>query len=305
MRYLKIEKSHSNKYLLVNFYLCLFFITLSAYATEILDVTLMRVKVPDHPQRVICLAPSLSELAADLVGLDLKRIVGVSEYSDYPPAVKKIVSIGSYTQINLEKILSLKPDLVLATADGNSKDQVIHLRELGITVVVVDTGDFDQVCRSILLVAKALGSLSLGEQMVSHFRSELARMREQGKSRAPVKVLLQIGDDPLVVVGRKSFLHSALELLGAKNAYGNTESHYPRPSLEDIIHLDPDIILVMTLGEDPQSYKRMVMKWQQFSGMTAVKNKKVLVFKSDVLLRPTLRMIEGLNLLNRAIYGKN
>src|SRR6478672_2161638 len=110
----------------------------------------------EKPRRIVTLAPSLAELAADLAGEKIERIVGVSEYTDFPPALKKVESIGPYHKFNLEKVVSLKPDLVLATSDGNSRDQVLHLRELGVPVVVVETQSLAQVVSSIRLIGQAM-----------------------------------------------------------------------------------------------------------------------------------------------------
>src|SRR4051812_45152654 len=89
------------------------------------------------PKRIVTLAPSLGELASDLLGPELDRIVGVSEFTDYPPTLSKIPSIGPYVRINVEKVLSLKPDLVLGTVSGNSKEQVEQLIALGLHVLTV------------------------------------------------------------------------------------------------------------------------------------------------------------------------
>src|SRR4051812_6042349 len=96
-----------------------------AGAREVLDATRTRVTLVDHPARVVALAPSLAELAADLSGNQLEKIVGVSDYTDYPPRLEKTPSVGPYSRFNLEKVVALKPDLVLATLDGNPRDQVL------------------------------------------------------------------------------------------------------------------------------------------------------------------------------------
>src|SRR5262245_40620061 len=96
-------------------------------AREITDATQTKVVLVDRPNRIVTLSPSLGELAADLLGDNLDRLVGVSEFTDYPPALKKVNSVGPYHQFNLERVLALKPDLVLATLDGNPRDRVLHL----------------------------------------------------------------------------------------------------------------------------------------------------------------------------------
>lgn len=269
---------------------------------EIHDASGAQVRLKSRPKRIVTLAPSLGELVADFSGADFGRIVGVSEFTDYPPALKKKKSIGPYHRFSLESVVSLKPDLVLATHDGNSKDQVLHLRELGIPVVVVASGDFAEVESSMRLVAKAIGLPKEGERMAQRFREGLEhlslRARQQRQRKGSPRVLLQLSERPLVVAGGKSFLHSALEALGAVNVYGEMASRYPQPSIEDAVSRDPDVIVALSMG-DPA-----LMLWKSFPQMKAVKESRLRTVAADSLARPTLRLLEGLALLEKAIYEK-
>lgn len=297
------------------------------YAREIRDATGEKVVLVDHPKRIVTLAPSLGELAAELLvevngkaagepnkfknefkvkfQNELGRIVGVTEYTNYPLELKNVASIGSYVHLNLEKILSLKPDLVLGTLDGNRKDEIVHLRELGVPVILVRTGSFDGIEDSIRLVALALNRPSEAEPILAKLNKGLNQIRERTKTHPSKKVMLQVGDDPLIVVGHKSFLHDAISLVGASNVYSNADENYPRPSLEDVLSRDPDFIVVAAMGADLALYKKMVEKWKQFPKLSAVKNKRVLLLEADALLRPTPRILEGLIQFEQAIYGKN
>jgi iron complex transport system substrate-binding protein len=277
-----------------------------AHAREVTDATGARVRVVDRPRRVVTLAPSLGEVAADVAGEDLGRIVGVSEYTDYPPALARTASIGSYAKFSLEKVVALKPDLVLATLDGNPRDQVLHLRELGLPVVVVETTTLKQVGESLEKVAVAMGDPARGAQLAAQFAKGLERLRERAKARtggAP-KVLLQVGDEPLVVVGRQSFLHEAIELIGAKNAYADAKAHYPRPSLEDAVKRNPGVVIALALGEDMGPVERMVERWQRFPMVEAVRAERVHALRADALIRPTLRLLEGITQLERTVFGE-
>ncbi len=277
----------------------------SAYGREIMDATHIRVQLVDKPKRIVTLAPSLSELVAEILGDELDRIVGVSEYSDYPPKMRDRPSIGPYHQFNIEKIVSLKPDLVLATTDGNPSDKILYLRELGMPVVTVATGNFKEMEESIRLVAEALGVSQRGTQIVDQLKTGIERVRDKSKLHSKLRVMLQVGADPLVVVGKQSFLHSALEVTGATNLYSDAKDHYPRPSIEDVLSRDPDVIVILALGDTMEPYLNMAKKWNQFVKMKAVSQHKVYILKSDPLLRPTLRFLEGLSVLNRTLYGKN
>lgn len=283
----------------------LLLLPIAVQARELVDGTRTKVALADQPKRIVTLAPSLGELAADLLGDDLSKIIGVSEYTDYPPVLKKVSSVGPYNQVNLEKVVSLKPDLVLATLDGNSKEQVLHLRELGVPVVVVSTETLDQVADSIRLVAQALGLPERGTQMATQFKTGLDHIRERAKSHPKKKVLLQLSESPLIVVGGRAFLHDALRTLGATNVYEDAKAHYPRPSIEDAVHRNPDVVVVLALGGSIKPFQMMAAKWTQFKGVQAVKSKNIYVLQGDSVLRPTLRLLEGLSLLEKTIYGKS
>jgi iron complex transport system substrate-binding protein len=271
-------------------------------AHEIVDVTGTHLTFVDHPQRIVTLAPSLAELAADFLGIDLQRIVGVTESTDYPPALKNVSSVGQYQRLNLEKIISLKPDLVLATEDGNSKDQIDHLREVGVPVLVLNTNHFSEIEASMKTVATVLGVSD--QSLITHFEKRIAEFRARGEKRTPKKrVLIELDDEPLVVAGGRSFLNDALQLVGAQNIYADSDQGYPRPSKEDVSKKDPDVILVPTFGTEKASYMKKAEQWLRFPDLKAVKTKNVKVIFGDPLLRPSMRLLEGLAILEKAIYG--
>lgn len=172
-----------------------------SWSREIIDSTGFKQNIPASPKRIITLVPSLGELAAEILQADSGRIVGVSEYTDYPPSLRDVVSVGAYTRINIEKISSLKPDLVLATKDGNPKDQVLHLREIGIPVLVVSTLSLREVSDSIQLVSDALGFSTRGTYLVQRLQRGIDNIKKHSTNRPSRKILLQLDDNPLVVVG--------------------------------------------------------------------------------------------------------
>ena len=273
-----------------------------SFAREIVDSTGTRVIVADNPQRIITLTPALGELAADILEDELTRLLAVSEATDYPPALKKKLPIGPYSHINLEKILSFKPDLVIATTDGNSKDQVLHLRELNVPVVVVSSSSFKEVEDSIRLLGTALGKEQRGRQLASQLAKGIDRFKKRAQQRKKTTVLMQLGDEPVVVVGKKSFLNEAIELVGATNVYNDTDSHYPRPAVENIVQRDPDVILIVAMHSNAQIFKEMARNWLAFKNLKAVRSKKVLILPGDTIVRPTIRLLEGLSILERSIY---
>src|SRR5690606_19317501 len=162
-----------------------------ASGVSMVDASGFRVTVHQPPKRVITLAPSLSEMAAQLLRPEEARLVGVSDFSDTPRWVGQIDRVGPYHRVNLEKILSLAPDLVLATTDGNSKFDVEQLREWGVRVLVVRTENLSQVKESFEWISKALFRETQGVALSERFNQELMALKNclTGNPR----ILLQVG----------------------------------------------------------------------------------------------------------------
>jgi ABC-type Fe3+-hydroxamate transport system substrate-binding protein len=250
------------------------------------------------PVRVVTLMPSLGELAYDLAADPERTIVGVSEYSDYPPALKQKPSIGPYFKVNLERIAALKPDLILASTDGNTPDQIAHLRELKLRVVVIDTRSFAEIEASMRAIGRALGQPDKGERMAQRFAAGLAEARARAQGRAPRRLVVQLGENPLVVAGGKTFLNEAVEIIGAKNLYADSPTGYPRPALEDVLKRAPEQVVVLAMGTDRALFARMRAGWDARKGIRAT------VVEADALARPSFRLIEGIARLEKAVYGQ-
>jgi ABC-type Fe3+-hydroxamate transport system substrate-binding protein len=251
----------------------------------------------------VTLAPSLGELVAQMLGTDLRRLVGVSEYSDFPTVLQTVSSIGPYHHFNMERVVALKPDLVLATLDGNDKDQVLQLRQFGVPVVTVRTEVLSDVGLSFRLVAEALGLASVGVQMANQFELGIEQLRIKYRKKSIQRVLLQVGESPLIVAGGRSFLTEVLAVLGLQNIFQDRSLSYFRPSVENVIQQDPDWILVAVLGE-PIRAQQMIKRWMQFPNLRAVKNKQARMIHDDALFRPTLRLLEGLKRFSEMIYDQ-
>lgn len=280
------------------------FWALSAQAATVTDATGEKVSLADSPRRVVTLMPSLAELVAEIGEGDMSRLVGVSEFSDFPKSLKSKPVVGTSARLNLEKILSLKPDLVLALKGGNSKDQIQRLRELRVPVIVVSTDSLKEIQESISLVASALGEKDRGAKLVRKFEQGLEDLRKRARTRKKKNVLIQVGHEPLVVIGGKSFLQEALELIRAENVYANSDSAYPRPALEDVLKRRPEVIVVLYNSGDIAGARKMKEAWGEFPALPAVKKGRVETMPGDEILRPTLQLLEGLRKLERKIHGE-
>jgi iron complex transport system substrate-binding protein len=238
--------------------------------------------------------PSLAEIAAGLV--DIQTIVGVSEYTNFPAELKKIPVIGPYTRFNIEKIYSLKPDLVIASMDGNIKDQINRLRELKFSVVVLDSSTLQRHFESLALISKILGNELKGKLWIQELQSQIETHHNKLSSLKSKKVMLQLDSDPLVVVGRNTLLNEILEALGGSNPFPDFNANYPRLSLEQVIQINPDQIVILSTEGNLKRFQKMAEKWNSYQHLKAVKSRQVKVVQADELMRPGPRLVQGIKL---------
>lgn len=208
----------------------------------------------------------------------------MSEFTVEPVELASRPKVGAFYRTNLERVVSLKPDLVLATRDGNSRDQVERLLGLGIPVTTVDSHSLAQIEESMREVGRALGAPDSGARAADRFTQKLKMLRAQATGQAPLRAVIQLGATPLVVAGQ-SFVSEAVEVLGIQNVFSNMKG-YPKPSLEELIRRKPEIVIV--LGEHPAP---------EVPGAKL----KVVRLKNDALLRPSAALIAGLTDLRRLL----
>lgn len=248
--------------------------------------------------------PSLAELVVALDG-GADRLVGVSDHSDHPVALKKVTSVGPYPQVNLEQVRALRPDLIIASRNGNSRDQVERLRSWGYHVELVSSATLSDVEDSISQISRVVGSEKSGQELLKSFRDLRLQVQLTGQ-RVPAprrkRVMVQLGEDPVIVVGSRTHLHEALKLAGAENIYGDREQEYPRVSAEDVLQRNPDLILIPSLSSDVTALERMKRGWDRFPSLKANRSGAVQVLEADDLLRPGPRLMEGVLRLQRVIY---
>jgi iron complex transport system substrate-binding protein len=255
--------------------------------------------VPQSPVRVISLAPNITQIIYDLGCED--RLRGVTTYSDYPAAAKALPRVGDYVRLDLEKIVSLKPDLCIAIKDGNPKETVMRLESLGIPVYAVNPRSLDTIISSVLSIGELLNASERAGQLVDIMQTRIHRVEQRAATAsARPRVFFQIGISPIVSAGSDTFIHELIEKAGGVNLAGNRTS-YPRFSFEEIVVLSPDII-IMTTMERENAFDDVKARWQQWPDVPAVKNNRIFIVDSDIFDRPTPRLIDALEKLARMIH---
>lgn len=256
------------------------------------------VAVPADPRRVVALAPSVTEIVFALK--QEHRLVGATQFSDYPPEADRLPKVGSYIRLDLEKITALAPDLCIAVKDGNPVDVILRLDGMKIPVYAVDPRSLDTVMAAILAVGDLLNAPKAAADRVAGMRRRIGRIQALTAAADRPGVFFQIGVDPIVSAGTSTFIHELIVAAGGRNlAAGATP--YPRFSREQVLALAPEILIItsMARGELFQKVKREWMAWPE---LPAVRSGRVLILDSDVLDRPGPRMVDGLEQLFGIIH---
>lgn len=275
-----------------------------AFPVTIKDATDKNVVIEAKPEKIVSLIPSNTEIAFAL-GLG-DKIVGVNDYDNFPEEALEKEKIGGM-EFNVEKIISLQPDLVLAhggTAMGSSAAGLQQIRDAGITVLVVnDATNFDTVYDSIEMIGKATGKVEESGTLVSNMKADIEEIKSKVssiKAEDKKNVYVEISESPdIMAAGKNTFIDEILTTVQANNII--TEEGWLKIDQEAVIASNPDVILT-TYGfyvEDPVGEVTNREGWQD---MNAVKNKQVVDVHSDKVTRPGPRLVEGVEEVAKAVY---
>ncbi len=255
----------------------------------------------DPPQRIVSLAPSVTETVFAL-GLG-DRMVGVSVYCDYPPGVEKIDRVGTFLTPNIEVILAKHPDVVLAVPSPGNRGPVEELRRLGIQVVVVDPNTVDEIKQAQITIGDALQVPDAARALVQSIDNKINHIRQILSDAPERKVLMVVGQTPIIAVGRGTFIDELIRLAHGINLGAQAGASWPRLSLEFPIATGPEVIIDTTMGnEEPTGAAAGLEFWKSFPTIPAVKNGRVHGYKQYQLLRPGPRIGEALETIARLIH---
>jgi iron complex transport system substrate-binding protein len=244
---------------------------LPAHASRVLtDESGRKVTVPDHPHRVICLLPSVTDTVFALGSGD--DVVAVSDYTTYPPAALKKPSIGSLVKPSIETILSFHPDLVLGTEIPGSAETATQLEAVGVPVYIVDPRGLSGILHSVVSIGEALNREKEAAALNASLsrRIEAVRARTAGK-RAP-RVLVPVWYDPIITIGKHAFITEIVETAGAKSVTDDLIPDWPQISLEAVITRAPDALLLIRGGKIDVSVLRNRPGW---SSLPAIQTGKI------------------------------
>jgi iron complex transport system substrate-binding protein len=247
--------------------------------------------------RIVSLAPSVTEIVFALGAGEL--LVGATDRCDYPPEALGIERAGGFGAPNVEKLLALNPDLVIAA--GLEREEIAEvLRGSDIRMLDVRIRNFEKLVRAIREIGEAVGRSAQAEGLVRRMRAELAAVAAAGKSKPRTqrpKVFVEIGDHPLMTAGGTSFLDDLIARAGGVNAAHDISQAYPSINPEKVVEWNPDIIIVTQMDRPGDATLRLSARigWADIS---AVKNGRVIDdIHPDLLFRPGPRLVEGVKAL--------
>jgi len=293
-RYMLTMRRTGGSFLLFGFCLSLLLSPARTFGRTVVDQTGGKMEVPDAPARVLALAPNLTEMIFS-IGAGGK-LVGATKFSNYPEAAKKLPRVGSYIQLDLERIAALAPDLCFAIKDGNPKHSVDAIKVLGIPVFAVDPHRLKDILDTLLVMGDLLNEKDRAENLVADLRQRIERVRERvARETERPTVFFQIADNPIVSAGRNSFIDRLISMAGGINLAGDRDG-YPRYSWENIMVLQPQVVLISSM-DGGQSATELLAIWRQWPEIPAVRQHRLYVVNADLFNRPTARLVDGLEML--------
>ena len=276
-----------------------FSLPIRAQDVNVTDLIGRHMTIPKDPRRVVSLAPNITEIVYALG--QAHRLVGATTYSDYPAAADKLPKVGSYVHLDLERIISLAPDLCLAIKDGNPIASVSRLESLGVPVYAVDPRDLESVMDSMSRIGGLLQAEEQAGTLVRDMQRRLMVVESQvAKSDYRPGLFFQIGVSPIVSVGTNTFIHELIVRAGARNLSAGDIS-YPRFSKEQVLGMSPDIIIVTSMAR-AAVFEKLKKDWYQWTDLPAVKNDRIYFKDSNLFDRPSPRLVDALEILVRLIH---
>jgi iron complex transport system substrate-binding protein len=243
------------------------------------------------PERIVSLAPSITEI---LYAIGLKdKIAAVTNFCDYPPEAKKKPNVGGMSNPSLEAVVSMKPDIVVMTTDGNPKEFEERLKSFGIKTYVFRTRRLLELSQGIRDMGEALGVKDNAYKLAGEIESKIKELKAQSsKLKAQRKALFIVWPEPLLVAGHDTTIDDALKLLSWENIASDTMGGYPKYSIEEVIHRSPDVILIgKSMGVDTKENSKGLLK--KLEALKAVKDGRV-YYTGDIIYRLGPRIVEGI-----------
>jgi iron complex transport system substrate-binding protein len=263
----------------------------AAHAVTVKDDAGNSVTLAKPAQRIISMAPHITELLFAAGGGD--RVAGVMNYSDYPEAAKRLPLVGSDAQIDMERVLALRPDLLVVWRTGNTARQLEQLKSLGIPIFYSDPHKLDEVATSLTRLGQLMGTEALAQSAAQDYRQKIARLSSTYARRPTVRVFYQIWEKPIFTLNGDHIASDAMRVCGGQNVFAALKVPAPTVSTEAVLQANPEAIV----GGEKHDAESGINIWQQYKGMEAVRRGNLFMLDSELLVRATPRIADGVAVL--------
>jgi iron complex transport system substrate-binding protein len=264
---------------------------LAAHAVTVKDDAGNSVTLARPAQRVISMAPHITELLFAAGGGE--RVAGVMNYSDYPEAAKRLPLVGSDAQIDMERVLALRPDLLVVWKTGNTARQLEQLKSLGVPIFYSDPQKLDEVATSLTRLGQLMGTEAIAQSAAQDYRRKIARLAATYARRPTVRVFYQIWEKPIFTLNGDHIASDAMRVCGGQNVFAALKVPAPTVSAEAVLQANPEAII----GGEKHDAESGVNIWKQYQGMDAVRRGNLFMLDSELLVRATPRVADGVAVL--------
>jgi len=248
------------------------------------------------PQRIVSLAPSVTETLFALGVGD--RLVGVTTYCDYPPQARLVPKIGSFVSPSVEAVLAKQPDLVVGVRETD-REKIKRMERMGLRVVVISVASLKETFRSIHSLAGIVGREEAGEKLLSQLQGQIDRIRARIAGAKRRRVLMLVGQRPMVAVGKGTFIDELLTLAGGENIAGAAPQPWPHLPMDYVVAKAPQVIIEGGMGSEREAPGK---NWADLGSIPAVRDGRIYSYASDKILRPGPRVGEALEEIARLIH---
>jgi iron complex transport system substrate-binding protein len=247
-------------------------------------------------QRIVSLMPHATELLFEVGAGD--KIVGAVQYSDYPQAAKKIPRVGGYSALNIEAIVALQPDILIAWPEGNRNRELDRLKALGLPILVSDPREFKDIANALKIYGRITGNDEQAHKALTAFNTKLEFLRKQYSKQEKVSVFYQVWNAPLMTQNGNTFISRAIETCGGVNIFADLPMTNPQVSIESILVQDPQVIVASGMG---QARPEWLDDWRQYKTLQAVQKNQLFHILPELFQRPTSRFLLGTEQLCEAM----
>jgi iron complex transport system substrate-binding protein len=268
--------------------------SLALAEVAVIDDTGAAVRLSRPARRIITLAPHLVETLFAAGAGD--RLVGAVDYSDHPEAAQKVPRVGGYSRLDLEAVIALKPDLIIAWHTGNAPANVDKLRNFGFPIYMSQPDRLEDVAGEIERLGRLAGTPEVADEAARRLNARLSALRERYGGRPVVRTFYQIWKQPLSTVGGRQIISSVIRLCGGENVFGALEAIAPVVSVEAVLAANPEAIVASGMDEARPEW---LDDWKRWPALTAVARDNLFFVPPELIQRHTPRLLDGAEQLCR------